>query len=160
MAMLLLLPISTVNKIGIQHFFMLSFSPLPPWLVACVFSSIIWGLFIAEGTWAKVATLGVQGNLTNNTPTALSKLIGWYTTCATHSRTHTNIHINTPAAAAAAAMFAVLPLLWKGLVGAAAGGTPAATNGLVDWAVGERHQVTKHEQRVWNRTIKCTDLTC
>ena len=54
--------------------------------------------------------------------------------------------MNTPAAAAAAAaIFAALPLLWNGLVGAAAGATPAATNGLVDWAVGERYQVTKHE---------------
>lgn len=38
---------------------------------------------------------------------------------------------STPAAAAAAA-FAARPLLWNGLVGAAAEATPAATKGLVD----------------------------
>lgn len=48
---------------------------------------------------------------------------------ATHLQTHINVSVNTPAAAAA---FAVLPLLWNGLVGAAAGATPAATNGFVD----------------------------
>lgn len=37
-------------------------------------------------------------------------------------------------AAAAAATFAALPLHWNGLVGAAAGATPAAMNGLVDGA--------------------------
>lgn len=64
-------------------------------------------------------------------------------------------HTNTPAAAAAAAaaaIFAVLPLLWNGLVGAAAG---AATNGLVDWAVGEKHRVTKQVQECENRTTMC-----
>lgn len=68
--------------------------------------------------------------------------------CYTITDAHTNIHMSTPAAAAAAAaaaIFAALPLLWNGLVGAAAG---AATNGLVDWAVGEKYQVTKREYRM------------
>lgn len=48
--------------------------------------------------------------------------------------TFANADINTPAAAAAAAAaaFAALPLLWNGLVGAAAEATPADTKGLVD----------------------------
>lgn len=55
-------------------------------------------------------------------------------------KTHTDTaNKNKPAAAATVA---ALPLHWNGLVGAAAGTTPGATNGLVGCADGEKqHQI-------------------
>lgn len=47
------------------------------------------------------------------------------------------MHNNKPAAAA---IFAALPLHWNGLVGAVAGATPAATNGLVEGAAKKREK--------------------
>lgn len=50
-----------------------------------------------------------------------------------------NVPAAAAAAAAAAVIFAVLPLLWKGLVVGAARATPVTTNGLVDWAAERRY---------------------
>lgn len=137
-----------------------------------MFGSVVWGLFTAEAAWAKVATLGVQGNLTNKTLTVrgcitpvfffhikrdfnlhyCTYLISWLWMCSIYSIPLRHRQTYTPAAAAAAAAIcAVLPLLWNGLVGAAAG---AATNGLVDWPVGERYQVTKQVQSVRPKHVK------
>lgn len=95
-------------------------------------TSLIWllhchcGLFTAHITTAKSATEDVQSKIFY-----LSHSGKW----VSESQTHTCTHKNKPAAAAT---LAALPLHWNGLVGAAAGATPAATNGLVDWAAGKR----------------------